>query len=150
MVKRLFDDFHTDGASPVAIYGTKAGGISLAKSLTSLKVKQFRLEAFITDGKEMADVKLLGKKVYLNQQGIADKMKANNSISIRITGWCDPIGSQDVNRRISLLRAKTIMNALEMLQIPTERIEIVGGGIKHDAPNNTEARITTIEEIYHK
>ena len=76
MVKRLFDDFHTDGASPVAIYGTKAGGISLAKSLTSLKVKQYRLEAFITDGKEMADVKLLGKKVYLNQQGIADKMKA--------------------------------------------------------------------------
>ncbi|MBQ2362943.1 MAG: polysaccharide biosynthesis protein [Bacteroidaceae bacterium] len=76
MVKRLFDDFHTDGASPVAIYGTKAGGISLAKSLTSLKVKQYRLEAFITDGREMADVKLLGKKVYLNQQGIADKMKA--------------------------------------------------------------------------
>ena len=92
----------------------------------------------------------LAESEYYKIQEIADKMKANNSISIRITGWCDPIGSQDVNRRISLLRAKTIMNALEMLQIPTERIEIVGGGIKHDAPNNTEARITTIEEIYHK
>ena len=75
VVKRLFDDFHTDGASPVAIYGTKAGGISIAKSLTSVKVKQYRLEAFITDGKEMADAKLLGKKVYLNQQGIGEKMK---------------------------------------------------------------------------
>ena len=76
MVKRLFDDFHTHGASPVVIYGTKAGGISIAKSLTSVKVKQYRLEAFITDGTEMAGVTLFGKKVYLNQKGIAEKMKA--------------------------------------------------------------------------
>ena len=33
MVKRLFDNFRTDDAIPVVIYGTKAGGISLAKSI---------------------------------------------------------------------------------------------------------------------
>ena len=76
MVKRLYDNFHTDGATSVAIYGTKAGGISLAKSLTSIKVKQYRLEAFISDGTEMSGVTLFGKKVYLNQKGIAEKMKA--------------------------------------------------------------------------
>lgn len=33
VVKRLFDSFNLDNATPVAIYGTKAGGISIAKSI---------------------------------------------------------------------------------------------------------------------
>ena len=33
MVKLLYDSFHLDGAVPVAIYGTKMGGIGLALSL---------------------------------------------------------------------------------------------------------------------
>ena len=42
MVKRMFDNFHADDAVPVAIYGTKAGGISLAKSISSVKEKVYR------------------------------------------------------------------------------------------------------------
>ena len=75
MVKRLFDNFRTDDAIPVVIYGTKAGGISLAKSIFAVKEKVYRLEAFISDGQEMKDTRLLGKRVYLNQPGIAETMK---------------------------------------------------------------------------
>ena len=75
MVKRLFDNFRTDGATPVVIYGTKAGGISLAKSILAVKEKAYRLEAFITDGLEMKDTRLFGKRVYFNQPGIAKTMK---------------------------------------------------------------------------
>ncbi len=74
-VKRLFDSFRMDEAVPVAIYGTKAGGISLANSISSVKVKKYRLKAFISDGQEMKNAVLMGKKVYLNGQGIAAEMK---------------------------------------------------------------------------
>ena len=73
-VKRLFDNFNIDKAIPVAIYGTKAGGISLAKSITGIKTKKYRLVAFISDGKEMKNITLFGSKVYLNQQGIARRL----------------------------------------------------------------------------
>ena len=74
-VKRMFDSFRMDEAVPVAIYGTKAGGISLANSISSVKVKKYRLKAFISDGQEMKNTVLMGKKVYLNGQGIAAEMK---------------------------------------------------------------------------
>lgn len=73
-VKRLFDNFNIDKAIPVAIYGTKAGGISLAKSITGIKTKKYRLVAFISDGREMKNTTLFGSKVYLNQQGIARRL----------------------------------------------------------------------------
>ena len=73
-VKRLFDNFKTDDAIPVAIYGTKAGGISLANSITGIKTKKYRLLAFISDGQEMKNTTLFGRKVYLNHKGIADRL----------------------------------------------------------------------------
>ena len=73
-VKRLFDNFKTDDAIPVAIYGTKAGGISLANSITGIKTKKYRLLAFISDGHEMKNTTLFGRKVYLNHKGIADRL----------------------------------------------------------------------------
>ena len=75
VVKRIFDSFHLDNAVPVAIYGTKAGGISLAKSIISVKDKKYSLHAFISDGMEMKGAYLMGKPVYLNGEGIAKKLK---------------------------------------------------------------------------
>lgn len=76
VVKRLFDSFHLDNAVPVAIYGTKAGGISIAKSIISVKDKKYSLHAFISDGKEMKGAYLMGKPVYLNGKGIAKRLKS--------------------------------------------------------------------------
>jgi FlaA1/EpsC-like NDP-sugar epimerase len=74
-VKRMFDGFRAEDATPVAIYGTKAGGISIAFSIINVKVKKYRLVAFITDGVEMKNTYLLGKKVILNGNGIAEDLK---------------------------------------------------------------------------
>ena len=41
VVKRLYDSFRSDNAVPVAIYGTKTGGISLAKSINVDKEKPY-------------------------------------------------------------------------------------------------------------
>lgn len=75
VVKRLFDSFNLDNATPVAIYGTKAGGISIAKSITAVKDKKYSLQAFISDGKEMKGTYLMGKPVFLNERGLAEKLR---------------------------------------------------------------------------
>lgn len=76
VVKRFFDLFNIKGAKSVAIYGTKEGGISLAKSLTAVKNKKYVLHSFISDGKEMKGVFLVGKPVYLNESGVAARLKS--------------------------------------------------------------------------
>ena len=75
VVKRLFDSFHLDGAIPAAIYGTKAGGISIAKSIVALKDKKYSLDSFISDGEEMRGSFIMGKPVFLNHKGIAMELK---------------------------------------------------------------------------
>lgn len=75
VVKRLFDSFNLDNATPVAIYGAKAGGISIAKSISSVKDKKYSLQAFISDGKEMKGSYLMSKPVFLNEPGLAEKLR---------------------------------------------------------------------------
>ena len=75
-VKRMFDTLVVDSALPVAIYGARAGGISLAQSLFSQQVKQYRLRVFISDAEDMAGSYLLGKKVLLNERGIVGELVA--------------------------------------------------------------------------
>ena len=76
MVRILFENFRIDLATPVAIYGTKAGGISLANSLSSIKNKEYRLMAFISDTTEMENSTLLGRKIFKNAPGIAGRMRS--------------------------------------------------------------------------
>ena len=75
VVKRLFDSFNLDNAAPVAIYGTKAGGISIAKSITAVTDKKYSLQAFISDGKEMKGSYLMSKPVFLNERGLAERLR---------------------------------------------------------------------------
>lgn len=71
-VKATFESFNTDNATPIAIYGTQAGGIAIAHSISSVKEKQYSIRCFITDRNVCAGIYLLGKKVYLNGDNIAD------------------------------------------------------------------------------
>ena len=76
LVRLLFDNLSVDLATPVAIYGTKAGGVSLANSISSMKNKEYRLLCFISDTTEMKNATLLGRKIYTNGPGIAHRMQA--------------------------------------------------------------------------
>ena len=75
VVKRLYDSFRSDNAIPVAIYGTKTGGISLAKSINVDKEKPYYLNSFISDGVEMKGAYLMDKPVYLNVPRLAESLK---------------------------------------------------------------------------
>lgn len=107
-VRALFDTFRTDKAIPVAIYGTKAGGIALANSIRTVKEKQYVLQAFISDGPEMKNVYLMGKRVFLNGEGIAEKLR---EIKVRTV-------------LVSPLKSERLRNNPEMVD------ELVKAGIK--------------------
>lgn len=107
-VRAMFDTFRTDKAIPVAIYGTKAGGIALANSIRTVKEKQYVLQAFISDGPEMKNAYLMGKRVFLNGEGIAEKLK---EIKVRAV-------------LVSPLKSEKLRNNPEMVD------ELVKAGIK--------------------
>lgn len=107
-VRAMFDTFRTDKAIPVAIYGTKAGGIALANSIRTVKEKQYVLQAFISDGPEMKNVYLMGKRVFLNGEGIAEKLR---EIKVRTV-------------LVSPLKSEKLRNNPEMVD------ELVKAGIK--------------------
>lgn len=107
-VRAMFDTFRTDKAIPVAIYGTKAGGIALANSILTVKEKQYVLHAFISDGQEMKNAYLMGKRVYLNGEGIAQKLR---DIKVRAV-------------LVSPLKSEKLRNNPEMVD------ELVKAGIK--------------------
>lgn len=107
-VRALFDTFRTDKAVPVAIYGTKAGGIALANSIRTVKEKQYVLQAFISDGPEMKNAYLMGKRVFLNGEGIAEKLR---EIKVRTV-------------LVSPLKSERLRNNPEMVD------ELVKAGIK--------------------
>lgn len=107
-VRAMFDTFRTDKAIPVAIYGTKAGGIALANSIRTVKEKQYVLQAFISDGPEMKNAYLMGKRVFLNGEGIAEKLR---EIKVRTV-------------LVSPLKSERLRNNPEMVD------ELVKAGIK--------------------
>lgn len=78
---------------------------------------------------------------------IAERMKADKSIRVRVIGWCDPVGSEEANKRVSLQRAEAVKRVLGQWLVPADRIETVGGGVKKDAASDAEARNATTFEI---
>ena len=78
---------------------------------------------------------------------MAEMMKADKSIRIRVTGWCDEIGGEEAVKRVSLQRAEAVKRVLGQWLIPADRVETVGGGIKRDAASEAEARSASTIEI---
>ena len=109
IVKRLYDSFNIGHAIPVAIYGTKAGGISVAKSIIAVKEKKYTLKAFISDGKEMKGAYLMGKPVYLNGPGLAARLARQEGVKALL---------------VSPLKAEKFRNNTEMVD------EVISAGMK--------------------
>ena len=80
-------------------------------------------------------------------KAIADIMKSDKSIRILVTGWCDPVGSEEANKRVSLQRAEAVKRVLGQWLIPADRVETAGGGVNHEAASNDEARYALTIEI---
>ena len=75
LVEMLFDHIHDEQAlKKVFIYGTKSGGISLAKGIRIGHPARFVLKGFVSDDVEMVGHLLTGVLVYPNDERLVDNM----------------------------------------------------------------------------
>lgn len=78
-VKYLYDIVHKSHSSKRAfIYGTRNGGVSLAKSIRS-EESDYALAGFVTSDKTYLNKMLMGVRVYENDLTLAEKMQEANA-----------------------------------------------------------------------
>ena len=76
LVKFLYDSaFHQKQAKRVFIYGVKAGGVGLAKSIRNQDASAFILAGFVSDESDMTCRYLMGVRVYPNDENLVEEMK---------------------------------------------------------------------------
>lgn len=76
LVKFLYDStYRQKRAKRVFIYGVKAGGVGLAKSIKNQESPSFVLTGFVSDHSDMPGRYLMGVKVYPNDENLVREMK---------------------------------------------------------------------------
>jgi outer membrane protein OmpA-like peptidoglycan-associated protein len=78
---------------------------------------------------------------------IADILKKNPSMRVKVVGWADEVGTFDANKRISVQRANTVKQVLMRMQISGDRIEATGEAVNYEALTHDAARNVTVIEI---
>ena len=80
LVKYLYDTtFHQKHAKPAFIYGVKAGGVGLAKSICNRDAAPYMLKGFVSDTSEMVNHYLMGVRVYPNDAHLVEEMKKHHA-----------------------------------------------------------------------
>ena len=86
VVKTLYDvAFSNSRAIRVLIYGMVADGVGLAKHIRSQRPRRYLVKGFITHGKNLKHVEVLGEKVYSIDQDIASIIKNNDIEGILVS-----------------------------------------------------------------
>lgn len=85
LVKYLYDICFVDAsAQRVFIYGTKEGGVGLAKSVRSQNSK-YIVSGFISDDPDDWQHMLMGVKIYPNNENLVEKMRQKNCNCIMVS-----------------------------------------------------------------
>ena len=85
-VKFLFDmGYNSERAQRVFVYGTKHGGISLAKSIRSAEKSRFVLAGFVTEDKDYVGRRLMGVRVVKNTPDLVNEMKLRQATVLLVS-----------------------------------------------------------------
>ncbi len=78
-IKMIYDLFNEQPKQAVNtfVYGTKLGGINIAKSIRMYTARQFHLKGFIADDRAMKGKVMMGVNVYLNDDNLIDAIREN-------------------------------------------------------------------------
>ena len=113
LVRTLFDSIREGSATPVAIYGTRAGGISLAHSITGAHDREYSLQAFVSDAEDMRNAYLLGIPVIINGEDIGRKL---NELGVKVL-LISPLKTEKF-RNTSWMIDQIIDNHIRVLMMP--------------------------------
>jgi FlaA1/EpsC-like NDP-sugar epimerase len=103
----------TDNYHSAFIYGTKSGGIAIAKSIINQEPRQYTLKGFITPLKNMQEHYLMGVKIYSDDDKIADIMKQLRVKTLLVS----PLQTEYFRTRESLIN-KLIANKIKIMIVP--------------------------------
>ena len=86
IVKYMYEYYKTDqDARGVFIYGVKTGGLSIARALSSPTNTTFKLKGFISDAEDIVGKRLMGVKVYENNDKIIKLMEQENANTLFVS-----------------------------------------------------------------
>lgn len=109
---RLF--FHQEYAKPVFIYGVKAGGIGLAKSIRNQDVSKYTLVGFVSEVSDIQGRYLMGVRVYPNNEHLVEEMKKRKAHTLLVS----PLKNESIRNNPSMVES-LLKEGIKICMIPT-------------------------------
>lgn len=76
--KMIYEGYsHKNRSQRVFIYGTKEGGLAIAKNINTQTNSPYLVVGFVSDDPEMYDKRLIGGRVYPNDENLVNVMRQN-------------------------------------------------------------------------
>ena len=114
-VKYLYDFFfHQEYAKPVFIYGVKAGGIGLAKSIRNQDVSKYTLVGFVSEVSDIQGRYLMGVRVYPNNEHLGEEMKKRKAHTLLVS----PLKNESIRNNPSMVES-LLKEGIKICMIPT-------------------------------
>lgn len=115
MMKILHDNYGKSDDTPnVFIYGCMQGGVALAKSVRSQSPSRYTVTGFISADKAMTSSRLLGEKVYYDDDSIVETM-LQNKVKVLLVS---PLQTERFTHRTSLINA-LIAAKIKIMMMPS-------------------------------
>ena len=115
MVKILHDNYGKGHDTPVAfIYGCMQGGVALAKSVRAQSPSHYSIAGFISADKNITSSRLLGERVYFDDDSIVETMKQNDVKVLLVS----PLQTERFRHRTSLINALIAAN-IKIMMMPS-------------------------------
>ena len=100
VVKFVYDmGFNSNRAKRVFIYGTRNGGVSLAKSIRSAEKSKYILAGFVTEDAKYVDRRLMGVRVVRNDLEVVNEMKLRGATVLLVS----PLYSEKLRENTELV-----------------------------------------------
>lgn len=114
-VKYLYDFFfHQEYAKPVFIYGVKAGGIGLAKSIRNQDVSKYTLVGLVSEVSDIQGRYLMGVRVYPNNEHLVEEMKKRKAHTLLVS----PLKNESIRNNPSMVES-LLKEGIKICMIPT-------------------------------
>ena len=100
VVKFIYDmGYNSKRAKRVFIYGTKNGGVSLAKSIRNEEKSHYVLAGFVTEDAQYIDKRLMGVRVVKNDLALVEEMKMRGATVLLVS----PLYSEKLRENSALV-----------------------------------------------
>lgn len=138
LVKFLYDVYFGNAKARRAfIYGVKYGGIGMAKSIRNQKPSPYIVAGFVTDEPELCEYRLMGVKVYPNDENLVEVMQ-RKKVSVLLVS---PLKNDSLRANEAMVN-RLIEVGIKIYMLP----QAIEWGNKEE-PDHTQLKEVDIEDL---